>query len=306
MRIDLVADLIYGFIRKDKKKIEQGFSACIANEREGQVKNRFRFMLNEYHRREGLEVVAQLQPAVRQMVNAPYQDCTFDDLMLSDEIKQDIDRMLTEWQYREELIANGLSPVNKVLLEGPPGNGKTSCATAIAKKLGIPILNTNSSLILDSYLGKSEQNVSVLFNNLPETCVLFFDEFEALVSSRGQGNDGGGAGRAWNSIVTSFLVNMERIRPSVFFIAATNRTDMMDKAVLRRFDMRLEFENPTREEKNRYMQLYLDRHGLSAGQFMTDKVVRKAEKAVSYSTLENVMKKRHKELIIDGLLKKTV
>ena len=306
MKIDIISELVYGFIRKDKEKIEKAFLVCIANEREGMVKNRFKRMLEEYHRREGMAVIETLEPAVKNMVYAPYRDCSFNDVFLSDEIKAETERFFIEWNNRDVLLDNGLTPTNKILLEGPPGNGKTSYAIAFAKKLGIPLLNTSSSMMLDSHLGKSEQNVSVLFRNIPEKCVLFFDEFEAMAGSRGRASDdSGGAGRAWNSIVTAFLVNMELLRPSVIFMAATNRIELLDKAVLRRFNAQLRFENPTEEEKRAYVRYYLGRYNLIEETFFANgnKINKKLDKAHSYSEIELVLQKRHRELILDNLVK---
>ena len=307
MKIDLITELVYGLIRNDKERTEKAFLSCIANEKEGRVKNRFERMLEELHRRQGMAVIEKLEPAVRNMVYAPYRDCSFDDIFLSDEIKTETNRFFLEWDNRDILLENGLSPTNKILLEGPPGNGKTSYAIAFAKKLGIPLLNTSSSMMLDSHLGKSEQNVSVLFRNIPEKCVLFFDEFEAMAGSRGRASDdSGGAGRAWNSIVTAFLVNMELLRPSVIFMAATNRVELLDKAVLRRFNAQLQFDNPSEEEKEAYVQQYLNRYHLTKETFFTvgNKVNKKLDKAHSYSEIELVLQKRHRELILKDLVDK--
>lgn len=305
MRIDIVAPLVYALVRKEKDNIHKGFLSCIANEKEGRVRTYFKRMYDEYKSREGMAVVDELDYSIRKLVCAPYRDCTFDDLMLSGEIRESTDRILLEWKHKDVLLEKGLAPVNKLLLAGPPGNGKTSYAVALSKELGLPLLNTSSSLMLDSHMGESEKNVSTLFRRIPEECVLFVDEFESMASSRGDpGGDSGGAGRAWNSIVTAFLVHMESLRPSVFFLAATNRPDMLDKAIIRRFDMKLEFENPTSDEKIRYIQQYADTHDVDVSYFAKDKISRKLCKAVSYSAVETILKRYHKELVLDALFQK--
>lgn len=303
MKIDLVSSLVYALMRNEKERVHTSFTACIANEKEGAVKNRLRHMFDEYKRREGMAVIEKLDFEIQGLVSAPYKDCGFEDLMLSEDIQESTDRLLLEWANKDYLIENGLMPSNRILLEGPPGNGKTSYAIAIAKKLGLPLLNTSSSLMLDSHMGASEKNVSTLFKWIPEECVLFIDEFEAMASHRGDpGGDSGGAGRAWNSIVTAFLVHMESLRPSVLFLAATNRADMLDKAIVRRFDMKLGFENPTEEEKASYIDNYLNKYELDKTSFIKDKVAKKLGIAVSYSALESVMRKRHKEMVLDKLI----
>ena len=298
MKIDNIASLLYALVRNKKEEIAQNFEVCIANEKENGVKQRLKYVYDEYRRREGEAVIYKLDASVMPLVTAPYKDCSFDDLCLSDDIVKNTTLLLKEWQHKDYLIENGLTPVNKVLLDGTTGNGKTSYAIALAKKLALPLICTSSSLMLDSYLGKSEKNVSLLFQHIPEECVLFFDEFEAMASSRGRiSEDSGGAGRAWNSIVTSFLVNMERLRPSCMFIAATNRTDILDKAILRRFDLRMTFYDPDDAEKKAYMQKYLNTYKLSPKDFDFNIL----NTAVSYSDMERIMKLRHKEIILNKL-----
>lgn len=300
MRIDLVSGLVYGFIRNDKEQIHKAFAQCLANEKEGTVKTRIRCMYDEYKCREGMAVVEKLDSSIQGLISPPCRDISFDDLFLSEDVKDDTAKLLLEWENRDYLIENGLLPSNKILLEGPPGNGKTSYAIALAKKLNLTLLTTSSSLVLNSHMGQSEKNVAMLFNKIPDKCVLFFDEFESLASGREDpGFDSGGASRAWNSIVTALLVGMENIRSSVLFLAATNRSDLLDKAVLRRFDMRLDFPNPTPKEKEDYIQSYLDKYGIVLG---TGKTQRKLDKAVSYSAMETVLRKRHKEIVLKRLL----
>lgn len=298
MKIENISELIYALIRNEKEKISRSFETCIACEKEGNTKYRLERAFEEYKRRQGTVILKELDPAIQLLLSAPYRECGLNDLFLNDDVKRATKRMLLEWNNKDYLIQNGFSPSNKILLEGPPGNGKTSYAIALGKELNLPVLNTSSSLMLDSYLGKSEKNVTMLFTRMPENCILLFDEFEAMVSSRVSSSES--AGRAWNSIVTSFLVNMETIRPSILFIAATNRTDMMDSAVIRRFNVRIKFNNPSETEKNAYVEQYLTGNQLNPDDFLFEQ--KSIKTAVSYADLERIMRNRHKELVIQKLL----
>ena len=305
MKIDLVSELIYSLLRNEKEKSHKAFLACIANEPEGRVKQQFKYMYNEFKEREGMAVIEQLDYRIKNLVGAPYRECGFDDLFLTEEIQQKTKEILLEWQHRDMLLENGLAPCHKILLEGPSGNGKTSYAIALAKALGVPLLVTNSSLVLDSLLGQSEKNVTLLFRNMPKECVLFFDEFEALAASRSKEGDSGTT-KAWNSVVTSFLVNMEQLRHSVVFVAATNRVDALDKAVIRRFDVQMRFQNPTEEEKQIFIDRYLVSHDLQdkALFYQNYHLVPELEKAVSFSNMERYLRGWHKGLLIQQLLEK--
>ena len=74
MKIDLITPLIYGLIRREKENTERAFESCIANEREGAVKNRFKYMYDEYKRREGMIVLEQLDYSIKNLVSAPCRD----------------------------------------------------------------------------------------------------------------------------------------------------------------------------------------------------------------------------------------
>lgn len=299
MKLDNVTALVSSFIRKDNKRIEQSFQILIANEKEGQGKRRLKSLYDEYRRREGQVVIQDLDVALKLLVTAPCRDVSIEDLCLSNTVQKSTDKILTEWQYADKLLQNGLQATNKILLQGPPGNGKTSYAIALAKKIDMPLLCTSSSFILNSFLGESEKNVTTLFQKLPERCVLFFDEFEAVASSRMIAVESG-SGKAWNSIVTNFLINMERLRPSVLFIGATNRPEMLDKAIVRRFDTVLQFDNPTKEEKEAFVVAYIQKHNLRQEDFsiMHGSYL---DNFTSYSALELVMKMRHKELVLEKI-----
>jgi len=297
MKFENVQMLLLSFIRKNKEDVDKNFRILIANEKEGRVKTSLSRMLDEYYERNNGVSNTVLNASLKKFVFPFYRDISLKDLWLSDTIKKETEAILKEWKLQDILFQNHLAPVNKILLEGPPGNGKTSYAISLAKELGIPFVNLSGSQILDCRLGQSEKNANTIFANLPDKCVLFFDEFDAVASSRAaNGNDG--SAKAWNSIVTSFLVNMENLPFSVVFMAATNRLDMLDKAIIRRFDMKLYFGSPSAEDKKLYIKKYLQENGLDEKLFSVDE--KEIENAVSYSALELIMKKQHKNFVLDN------
>ena len=135
-----------------------------------------------------------------------------------------------------------------VLLYGPPGVGKTLLAKAVATECQLSFLSVKGPELLDQYVGQSEQNVVQVFNRAKEAqpCIVFFDEVDSLAPARGGAGDGGGV---MDRVVAALLTQLDLLEGGqVTVMAATNRPDLLDPALLRpgRFD-RLVYIGPTRD-----------------------------------------------------------
>ncbi|XP_059614118.1 nuclear valosin-containing protein-like [Phlebotomus argentipes] len=141
-------------------------------------------------------------------------------------------------KYPKKLKALKLEPSCGVLLCGPPGCGKTLLAKAVANEAGINFISVKGPELLNMYVGESERAVRQCFQRARYSapCVIFFDEFDALCPKRSNRTENTGAARVVNQLLTE-MDGMED-RKGVFVLAATNRPDMIDSAVLRpgRFD----------------------------------------------------------------------
>eukprot|EP00359_Climacostomum_virens_P000251 CAMPEP_0204898838 /NCGR_PEP_ID=MMETSP1397-20131031/1512_1 /ASSEMBLY_ACC=CAM_ASM_000891 /TAXON_ID=49980 /ORGANISM="Climacostomum Climacostomum virens, Strain Stock W-24" /LENGTH=707 /DNA_ID=CAMNT_0052066725 /DNA_START=174 /DNA_END=2297 /DNA_ORIENTATION=+ len=152
--------------------------------------------------------------------------------------KQDImDTVLLPLQ-QPELFA-GLQPRSGLLLYGPPGTGKTLLAKAVATECSLNFVAVKGPEMLSMYVGDSEKNIRDLFRRCRETspCILFFDELDSLAPARGASAD---SGKVMERVVAQLLTELDGVRKStgLFVIAATNRPDLLDPALLRpgRFD----------------------------------------------------------------------
>lgn len=147
----------------------------------------------------------------------------------------------------ERLEALGLAPSCGVLLYGPPGCGKTLLAKAVANESGASFIAVKGPELLNKYVGESERAVRLLFarGRASAPCVIFFDELDALVPTRG--SDAGS--QASERVVNQMLTEMDGLdgRRNVFVIAATNRPDIIDPAMMRpgRLDKLLYVPLPT-------------------------------------------------------------
>lgn len=171
-------------------------------------------------------------------------------LVLPEKIKAQVQELIEE-QHRSELLhAHNLRARNRILLAGPPGNGKTTLAEAVAFELMYPLIVIRYETLVGSYLGETSSRLkSVLDYARTQRCVLFFDEFETLGKERGDTHETGEIKR----VVSSLLLQLDDMPDYVVVIAASNHPELLDKAVWRRFQLRIELPTPTREQLTQYI-----------------------------------------------------
>ena len=172
-------------------------------------------------------------------------------------------RELIEEQLRADLLRSyGLEPRNKLLLIGPPGNGKTSLAEAIAEALMLPLFIVRYESIVGTYLGETAGRLSKLMEQVrTRQCVLFFDEFETLGKERGDIHETGEIKR----VVSSLLLHIDALPSWVVVVGATNHEQLLDKAAWRRFQLRLELPKPTRSNLELWFSQFEQRTGFNFG-----------------------------------------
>jgi len=151
-------------------------------------------------------------------------------------------RQLIEEQTRADLLrAQGLQPRHRVLLSGPPGNGKSSLAEAIADAVAVPLLTVRYDALVGSYLGETNARLSRLFEYVRTMpCVLLFDEFDAIGKERGDVHETGEIKR----VVSFLLMQIDQLPSYVITVAATNHAELLDRAVWRRFQLRIDMPAP--------------------------------------------------------------
>ncbi len=162
-------------------------------------------------------------------------------LDLDERARSDLVAIVREQRSSEKLTAAGLTPRHKVLLSGPPGNGKTSVAEALAHDLAYPFNVVSYGALIGSLLGETNRRIESLFQHASSMpCVLFFDEFEAIGKERGDRQEAGEMKRA----LASLLTQIDALPSHVVVVAATNHPEMLDRAVWRRFELKLVLNPP--------------------------------------------------------------
>lgn len=203
------------------------------------------------------------------------------DIVLSSANTKACNNFIEEQRRADLLRAHGIEPRNRILLIGPPGNGKTSLAEAIAEALAFSFFVIRYDSLITSYLGETAMRLRHVFDYARTTpCVLFFDEFDTLGKERGDKHETGEIKR----VVSSLLLQIDSLPSYTVLIAATNHSELLDRAVWRRFQIRLELPYPTHEERIKYIDNFAKKtNGLFDNR---SKEIAKKLGAVSFSDME--------------------
>ena len=170
------------------------------------------------------------------------------------EIKRALDQILSERRRDAELFKQGLSPTRSIIFTGPPGVGKTLAARWIARELHRPLLTLDLSAVMSSFLGRTGANVRhVLDYAKGVNGVLLLDELDSIAKRRDDTTDVGELKR----LVTVLLQEIDDWPATGLLIAATNHSDLLDPAVWRRFEMRVDFPMPTDASVRRAIETFL-------------------------------------------------
>ncbi|MEK6510605.1 ATP-binding protein [Myroides odoratimimus] len=175
---------------------------------------------------------------------------SLDDVMFNDNVKAEITQFLKEYKYRDILMKYNLPVSNKILLYGKTGCGKTMTAKAIAKHLDKKLIIVNLATIVSSKLGETAKNIESLFKEIQyESSVLFFDEFDSLGQIRDYDNKDNSE---MKRVVNAILQLIDNLPQKSIIMAATNQIHMIDEALVRRFELQLEYTAPNKEALDFY------------------------------------------------------
>lgn len=192
---------------------------------------------------------------------------TFADIAGSEEAKQDLQEVVEFLKYPKKFASVGARIPKGVLLVGPPGTGKTMLSRAVAGEADVPFFSISGSEFVEMFVGVGASRVRDLFakakKNAP--CIIFVDEIDAVGRRRGSGMGGGHDER--EQTLNQILVEMDGFEQgqNVIVLAATNRADVLDPALLRpgRFDRRVNIGLPDRKEREAILKVHFEKKPLN-------------------------------------------
>ncbi len=217
------------------------------------------------------------------------------DVILSKSNEDKLNSFILSYKNADKLNLMGIGVPNTLLLYGPPGCGKTKCAYLVAKQLNLPLIVARLDSLISSYLGTTAKNIRSLFEYSQKTpCVLFLDEFDAIAKARDDSNELGELKR----VVNSLLQNVDAISSDSILLAATNHEQLLDPAVWRRFDYKLEIELPDEDAIIKMIDLFTSESEVLSTKEKKEMAV--AFQGLSGADIEEIVKKAFRNAIIHG------
>ena len=193
---------------------------------------------------------------------------SFDDVAGVEEAKEELLEVVEFLKFPERFLALGAKIPKGVLLVGPPGTGKTLMARAVSGEAGVPFFSISGSEFVEMFVGVGASRVRDLFDQAKRNspCIVFVDEIDAVGRHRGAGLGGGHDER--EQTLNQILVEMDGFETgtNVIVLAATNRPDILDPALLRpgRFDRRVTLDNPDIRGRKQILEVHSKGKPLSA------------------------------------------
>lgn len=285
-RADLILNLVRAGARGDHAQFQKTVEALAADERaknHGILADRIIAQLQQQSNRRPKSLAPPSErPVSGPLVAEVIPGRRMEDLILPAEAEQAV-RELVEEQHRADLLrSHNLEPRNRVLLAGPPGNGKTSLAEAIADALNVPFLVVRYEAIIGSYLGETAQRIGQVFEQArSRQCVLFFDEFDAIAKERGDLHETGEIKR----VVSSLLLQIDALPTYVVVVTASNHPELLDRAVWRRFQICLELPMPRQGQIEQWFKRFEKRTGHTLG--LSSRTLAQRLKGVSFAEVED-------------------
>jgi AAA+ superfamily predicted ATPase len=213
-------------------------------------------------------------------------DYTLENLVCDDRIKEQLKYIIQEHSSIELLNKFDLPVSNKILIHGPSGCGKTLASYVLAGELHKMMIVINLGALVSSKLGETSKNLAKIFRRAAtEDCIIFFDEFDSIGKIRDYSQDHGEMKRVVNTILQLF----DYLPQNSIVIAATNQVDMIDNALLRRFDFNIKFDLPNETQIKELVNLTLKNSKFKFDKTTTVSSLIKQSIGLSYFSIQKTL-----------------
>jgi len=179
-----------------------------------------------------MDARADIEPSGMREVLVEIPKLSWKDVGGLDDVKKELEEIFIPSEDRKAFEKLGIRPGKAILLYGPPGTGKTLIAKAVANSSGANFISVNGPEIASKWMGESEQAIRKIFKKAKQMapCIIFFDEIDSIAPKRGSGDS-----QSWERVVAQLLTSIDGVEAlnNVMIMAATNRPDMLDPALIR-------------------------------------------------------------------------
>lgn len=258
-RADILLSIVKSAIGNDSLSLRKTIEALAADERSKNhhiLADRLSELLSVQNTQINKSPSTFIQNGTRDLVYEVIPEKRFSDLVLERDVLE-ICKEVVEEHHRADLLASyGIAPRHRLLFAGPPGNGKTTLAEAIASELMYPLIVVRYENVIGSYLGETASRLQKVFEAArSRKCVVFLDEFETLGKERGDTRETGEIKR----VVSSLLMQIDRLPSHTVVITASNHPELLDRAVWRRFQVKVQLSTPTKEQVIQFIKGFEER-----------------------------------------------
>lgn len=226
-------------------------------------------------------------------------DIKLDSVILSDENKRKITEFLNEYKHREQLLKYRLKPINRILMYGASGTGKTYLSKALSNHMKYTMLYVDIAQALST--GNVATNMADIFKlaNSKKNCIIFFDECDSIAWRRDSASaESGTVRRATNSL----FQELDQMDYSNVFISATNMLKRIDPAFERRFDMKMEFRKPDKPIEEVVTKFLFKEFNLNYDVSVEQVKIIQRKLRLSYYEIQIITERNMKKAVIAGTL----
>jgi transitional endoplasmic reticulum ATPase len=280
VKLEELASITHGFVGADLEALAKEAAINVLRkllpdmkiEGDEQISPKFLEKLVIHHQ-DFLDALKVVRPSAMREIFVETPNVSWADVGGLDTVKEEL-REAVEWplKYKDSFERMGIRPSRGILLYGPPGTGKTLLAKAVAKESEANFIQVKGPSLLSMWVGKSEEGVRKIFERARQVapCVIFFDEIDALAGKRGMEM----GTKVTERVLNQLLAEMDGITDlkDILVIAATNRPDILDPAILRpgRFDKILLVNAPEKEGVMMILKIHTKNMPLGDGKKLYD------------------------------------